>query len=144
MKNPGIRLKIYLLQALLLLLFVACLTPISVSEEIDCNEKIVIDSVEYLLPERWCGKKLDSLDIADPKILTKLPDSLTFEDYRIYVLPETRDAFLVMSSQARKDSIFLIIDSGFRNHVNAANNTAPVIKPISAWLEYLNFMFTSF
>ena len=81
----------------------------------DCHEKIVIDSVEYILPERWCGKKLDSLDIADPKKLTRLPDSLTFEDYRIYVLPETKDALLVMSSEARKDSVFLIVDSGFRS-----------------------------
>ncbi len=115
MKNQGIRLQKNFLQALLLLLCVACITPISVSEEKDCHEIIEIDSVEYILPERWCGKKLDSLDIADPEKLTRLPDSLTFEDYRIYVLPETRDALLVMSSEARKDSVYLIVDSGFRS-----------------------------
>ena len=53
--------------------------------------------------------------MADPDKLTKLPDSLSFESYRIYVLPETKEAFLEMSAQARKDSVFLIIDSGFRS-----------------------------
>ena len=98
----------------MLLLVVASLISFSTKAE-DCHEKIVIDSVEYILPERWCGKKLDSLDIADPKKLTKLPDSLTYESYRIYVLPKTKDALSVMSSQARKDSVFLIVDSGCRS-----------------------------
>ena len=53
--------------------------------------------------------------MADSKKLTRLPDSLTYESYRIYVLPKTKDALLLMSSQARKDSIFLIVDSGFRS-----------------------------
>ena len=98
----------------MLLFILAGLIPFSTNCE-DCREKIVIDSVEYVLPERWCGKKLDSLDLADPEKLTKLPDSLTFESYRIYVLPETKEALLLMSTQARKDSVFLIVDSGFRS-----------------------------
>lgn len=98
----------------LLLLTLVSLISISVKAE-DCTEKIVIDSVEYILPDRWCGQKLDSLDMADPSALTKLPDSLTFESYRIYILPKTKDALLLMSSEARKDSVFLIVDSGFRS-----------------------------
>ena len=98
----------------MLILVIASLISFSAKAE-DCSEKIVIDSVEYMLPERWCGKKLDSLDMADPDKLTKLPDSLSFESYRIYVLPETKEALLLMSTQARKDSVFLIVDSGFRS-----------------------------
>jgi len=98
----------------LLLLVAASLISFSTSAE-DCPEKIVIDSVEYILPERWCGKKMDSLDIADPKILTRLPDSISYENYRIYVLPKTKEAILKMSAQAREDSVFLIVDSGFRS-----------------------------
>ena len=99
---------------MLLSLVAASLISFSAMAE-DCNGKIVIDSVEYILPERWCGKKLDSLAIADPKKLTRLPDSLTYESYRIYILPKVKDALLVMSSQARKDSVFLTVDSGFRS-----------------------------
>lgn len=99
---------------MLLLLVTANVISFSAKAE-DCPEKIVIDSIEYILPERWCGQKLDSLDIANPQKLTRLPDSLTYESYRIYVLPQTKDALLVMSSEARKDSVFLIVDSGFRS-----------------------------
>jgi len=81
----------------------------------DCEETVVIDDVEYTLPDPWCGQALDSTDIAEPSQLVRLPDELTFEDYRIYVLPETRDAFVKMAEAAKKDSIDLIADSGFRS-----------------------------
>jgi len=122
-----------------MLLAAAGLISLSAIAE-DCHEKIVIDSVEYVLPERWCGKKLDSLDMADPKKLTRLPDSITFEDYRIYVLPNTRDALLVMSTQARNDSVYLFIDSGFRS---VAFQERIIVNRLKAGEEYqkvINFV----
>ncbi len=81
----------------------------------DCTETVTIDSVEYRLSEFWCGRGFDRADIARPESLVQLLQELTFEDYRIYVLPQTRDAFTAMAEAARKDSVELIVDSGFRS-----------------------------
>ena len=81
----------------------------------ECEETVIIDSVEYRVPPRWCGKAIDSSLIPDPATLVRLPDELSFEDSRIYVRRETRDAFVRMAEAARKDSVKLIVDSGFRS-----------------------------
>ncbi|MBN1212778.1 MAG: M15 family metallopeptidase [candidate division Zixibacteria bacterium] len=81
----------------------------------ECRDTVVIDSVVYTVPTRWCGHKMDSTQIADKTRLVRLPAELCFEDYRIYVLPETRDALVKMAAAARADSIELIVDSGFRS-----------------------------
>jgi LAS superfamily LD-carboxypeptidase LdcB len=81
----------------------------------ECEETVVIDSIEYRVPPRWCGKAIDSARIPDPATLVRLPDELSFEDSRIYVRRETRDAFVRMAEAARKDSVELITDSGFRS-----------------------------
>ena len=81
----------------------------------DCTDSIRIDSATYRVGPPWCGHRLDSADIADPAGLVRLPDSLAFEDYRIYVTPETRKAFIAMAAAARKDSVLLRADSGFRS-----------------------------
>jgi D-alanyl-D-alanine carboxypeptidase len=81
----------------------------------ECEETVVINSVAYRVPPRWCGKAIDSSLIADPATLVRLPDELSFEDSRIYVRRETRDAFVRMAAAARKDSVKLIVDSGYRS-----------------------------
>lgn len=81
----------------------------------ECSESIVIDSVSYRVGAPWCGNRLDSANVAQPSELVRLPDSLTFEDYRIYVTPETRRAFVAMATHARRDSVELTADSGFRS-----------------------------
>ena len=50
-----------------------------------CDETVIIDSVEYKVTDRWCGKALDSSLIAQPELLVKLPDSLTYEDYNMVI-----------------------------------------------------------
>ncbi|MBU0982969.1 MAG: M15 family metallopeptidase [candidate division Zixibacteria bacterium] len=80
-----------------------------------CDDSLLVDSVAYPIPDHWCGKKLDSSAIARPKDLVRLPQELTFEEYRIYVLPETREAFVRMAAAAKRDGIDLIVDSGFRS-----------------------------
>jgi LAS superfamily LD-carboxypeptidase LdcB len=81
----------------------------------DCDETFVIDSVEYDVPARWCGKKLDSTRIADKTRLVRLPEELCFEDYRIYVMPPARDAFVNMAAAAKKAGLSLRVDSGYRS-----------------------------
>lgn len=80
-----------------------------------CDESFVIDSVDYKIPTQWCGKAIDSSLLAKPNQLRQLPQEYTYQDYRIYVLPEVREAFVQMAKAAAKDSIDLIADSGFRS-----------------------------
>lgn len=81
----------------------------------NCNEKIEIDGIEYQVPQRWCGKKLDYSLLANSKKLSKIPAELSFEKLKIYVTPDTKKALLTMSETAKKDGIMLIADSGFRS-----------------------------
>ena len=108
--NDIIKRRVIFILAAFFMLAAGC----SVSAE-ECRETIVIDSVEYDIPARWCGQKLDSSQIADKTRLVRLPGELCYEDYRIYVLPETRDALVKMAAAARADSVELIVDSGFRS-----------------------------
>lgn len=91
-----------------------CLAP-GAGAASGCTDSVRIDSVSYAVGEPWCGRRLDSAAIARPSELVRLPDSLSFEDYRIYVTPATRRAFLAMAAAARKDGIRLIVDSGYRS-----------------------------
>lgn len=81
----------------------------------DCVETFSIGDSSYVVPPKWCGHKLDSSEIADKSKLVQLDSSLTFEDYRIYLMPLARDAFEQMATRAKKDSVYLIVDSGFRS-----------------------------
>lgn len=80
-----------------------------------CDETVKVKGVDYAVSDHWCGRAIDSTQIADPASLVRLPDKLTFEDYRIYVTVETKSAFIEMAAAAAKDSINLIVDSGFRS-----------------------------
>lgn len=81
----------------------------------ECNEYFTLDEKKVAVPPRWCGLKVDSLDIADASLLVPLADELTFEDFHIYVRPEVKAAFTKMAEAAFKDSIRLIADSGYRS-----------------------------
>ncbi|UCG62361.1 MAG: M15 family metallopeptidase [Candidatus Zixiibacteriota bacterium] len=81
----------------------------------DCNETVLIDSVEYQVNEIWCGKRIDSADLADKDRLVRIPEEYCFEDYHIYVDIVARDAFVRMAEAAAADSIVLITDSGYRS-----------------------------
>ncbi len=81
----------------------------------DCRETVIIDSVEYRVNEIWCGKKIDSADLAGKDRLVLIPAEYCFEDYHIYVDIAARDAFVKMAETADSDSIKLIVDSGYRS-----------------------------
>jgi len=80
-----------------------------------CPDSVKIDSVTYPVGDYWCEKAIPKADLPRRRDLVLLPQSLTFEDYQITVLPSTRDAFVKMAEVAKKDSIELLADSGFRS-----------------------------
>lgn len=81
----------------------------------DSPETVTIDSVTYKVPARWVGRKLDSSRVADESKLVPLPAELCPEGTRVYVTPATRTAFIRMAAAAKKDSILLKADSGYRS-----------------------------
>lgn len=107
-----------------LLLFLTSCDETDSTEQVCPPGWIVIDSVEYKIPANWEGMKIDTSLIADPEKLVQLPQENTFEDYRIYLNKETRDAFVKMAEAAKSDSIILIVDSGYRS----ANFQKRIIK----------------
>lgn len=80
-----------------------------------CDDTVLVNGVAFTVSQQWCGKAIDSTEVAVPSSLVRLPDELCFEDYRIYVTGETRSAFMDMAAAATRDSISLIVDSGFRS-----------------------------
>jgi len=107
------------MKALLSLIVAALLLGSSVhageSSKPTCPETVVIDSVHYQVPAKWCGRKVDSSLWARRSELVALPQHLAFEGSRIYVTRATRDAFVKMAEAAAKDSITLLADSGYRS-----------------------------
>ena len=80
-----------------------------------CAETVTIDSVQYQVPAKWCGRKIDSTLWAKQFDLVSLPTHLTFEGSRIYVTRACRDAFAKMAEAAKKDSVIIQADSGYRS-----------------------------
>jgi D-alanyl-D-alanine carboxypeptidase len=97
-----------------LLLFLSLLSSAATADE-SCRDTVVIDSVAYRVTALWCGKAIDSALLAEPEELVPLPQELTFEDSRIYVLPQTSEALVRMAEAAASDSIFFEVDSGWRS-----------------------------
>lgn len=80
-----------------------------------CDEKVEIDSVKYPVGKYWCGNKIDTALLADPAKLVKLPPQLCYNDYKIYVRTETKEALMAMAAEASKSNIQLKVKSGFRS-----------------------------
>lgn len=96
----------------------ACLALVSlpaIESARGCDETVLIDSVEYAVSDRWCGKQIAPEQMAQPTRMLLLPQELTFEDYRIYVAEDAGRAFVQMAASARSDSVTLIVDSGYRS-----------------------------
>lgn len=88
-----------------------CVTP----QAMACDELFELDSLTFPIPERWCGRMNDSCLIAEPATLVRLPDSLSWREYRIYLTRSARNAFVDMATSAAEDSVMLIVQSGFRS-----------------------------
>ena len=94
--------------------FLFCLLIVS-STSIACDETIMIDSVEYQIDDVWCGKLIDTNLVAHYEDLARLPDSLCYMDYKIYIRTDAAKAFVKMAQAAMADSIFFTAKSGFRS-----------------------------
>ncbi len=81
----------------------------------DCGETVVIRSVEYDVGEFWCGKQLDSVEVAYPDVLMRLLPEHCFNNSRIFNHQESYKAFFKMAEAAYLESIFLKVKSGFRS-----------------------------
>lgn len=106
------RLPNALMRLILLAVFLSS-TPTAATA--GCADSFTIGDTSYTVPDKWCAHRLDSAQIADQTKLARLLDKFTFEDYRIYVLPETKAAFEQMAVKAKQDSVILTVDSGYRS-----------------------------
>ena len=91
--------------------------PVHATEVADtaCHDSIIIDTTTYEVPSWWCPHKIDSVDMADPATLVRLPEEYCELDYRIYLERTTRDAFVIMAEVALEDSVHLLVRSGYRS-----------------------------
>ena len=81
----------------------------------ECKETIVIDSVEYSINKRWCGKKIDSTLIPVYEEFGLIDKQFCFEETKIYIRKEAQLAYEKMAHAAKDDSVELIVKSGFRS-----------------------------
>lgn len=80
-----------------------------------CKETVKIDSVEYSINKRWCGKKIDTAIIPVYEDFGLIDKQFCFEETKIYIRKEAQIAFEKMANKAMKDSVKLIVKSGFRS-----------------------------
>lgn len=80
-----------------------------------CSDTVIIDSVAYPVPEQWCGKMIDTTLIADKTKLVRLPEQYCYKNWGIYLERSTRDALVAMAEAAAKDSIHIVVYSGYRS-----------------------------
>jgi D-alanyl-D-alanine carboxypeptidase len=81
----------------------------------DCEETVVIDSVEYSVSKWWCGQKIDSTQIPVYEDFGLISKQFCFEETKIYIRKEAQIAFEKMAHTALEDSIELIVKSGYRS-----------------------------
>ena len=101
----------------LIVIVTALMTALCVTDAVagKCRDSVKIGAVKYPLNNFWCGKAIPKFDLAYHRGLVLIPQNLTLDDFQITVLPQTRKAFIKMAKAAKKDSVFLIADSGFRS-----------------------------
>lgn len=88
---------------------------ISSSLYAECNETVRIDSVDYKIDDVWCGLKIDTTLIPTYEDLGRIPDTFCYNDFRIYVRKDAKEAFVKMAKAAMKDSVYFRAKSGFRS-----------------------------
>ncbi|MFH1688390.1 MAG: M15 family metallopeptidase [bacterium] len=84
-------------------------------EDTTCHDSVVVDTVTYMIPAWWCSHKLDTIDLADPAVLVRLPERFCELAYQIYLERSARDALVVMAEAALRDSVRLLVRSGYRS-----------------------------
>jgi len=79
------------------------------------QERVTIDGENYVVTPPWLGHSLPQ--VIDPRHpgLVMLPREMAFEERKIYVTTDTRQAFLKMAEAAALDGVRLQVDSGYRS-----------------------------
>jgi D-alanyl-D-alanine carboxypeptidase len=79
------------------------------------QELVAIDGEYFAVTPPWLGHSLPQ--VIDPRNpgLVMLPREMTFEERKIFVTAETRQAFLEMAEAAALDGVRLQVDSGYRS-----------------------------
>jgi D-alanyl-D-alanine carboxypeptidase len=83
--------------------------------EIDEDYSVEVFGKTYEVPDFWRPRKIDPKLEASLDDMKLLPQYLTYKKYNIHVTIETYDALLKMAEAAKKDSVKLIVNSGFRS-----------------------------
>ena len=78
------------------------------------GETVTINGILYPVPRAWVGRKLNSPPPA-PSTLVRIPQQLTEDQSKIYIVKEARDALVVMAARAEEDGVLLRVDSGYRS-----------------------------
>lgn len=97
----------------LIVLLVTCVFP--PLRAAVCTEAFTLRGHPHPVPAQWCGEGMGPASLPSIGDLVKLPDSLSFEGYGIYLVPRARDAFVRMAGRAARDGIRLNVDSGYRS-----------------------------
>ncbi|MBE9520880.1 MAG: M15 family metallopeptidase [Proteobacteria bacterium] len=79
------------------------------------KEYVMIGAQRFEVLEPWRGHRIGSGQGVDGLEFAMLPVELTFENRKIYVTPETRNAFVEMARAAALDGVILLVDSGYRS-----------------------------
>ena len=77
-------------------------------------EVVVIDNVQYPVPQPWAGHKLVIPPDTHPN-LQMIPLDLTLNRTEIYLRSEAIEPLKAMAAAAQKDGITLLVDSGYRS-----------------------------
>ena len=77
-------------------------------------EFVYIDGERYGVPRPWRGQKITQKS-TDPSTLKQIPLEFAYNESKLFLTEEARDAFVVMAEAAREDGIELIAHSGYRS-----------------------------
>jgi hypothetical protein len=79
------------------------------------KEYVMIGEQRFEVLEPWRGHRIGGPQGGEGLEFAMLPVELAFENRKIYVTPETRDAFVEMARAAALDGVMLLVDSGYRS-----------------------------
>lgn len=99
-----------------LLLAVIPVQVLADTSRTDCADSVSIGDRLVPVPQQWCGHLVDSSLLATSDMLVKLPSRVCYDNYKIYMRPEARDAFVKMADAALTDHIRLIVKSAYRSN----------------------------
>lgn len=96
-------------------LLVSLLAAICMSAASACDETVKIGDSTYAIDDIWCGLRVDTTRIPVYEDLGKIPKQFCYNENKIYIRKDARDAFVAMAEAALEDSVTLLVQSGYRS-----------------------------